>query len=66
MPINFSEDLVPLTDLKVNRGRVVKHTTKAHRRDRKRVRVVRVWRSDRLLKIPAADDGHRNLWSRLF
>ena len=29
--IKFSEDLVPLTDLKVNPGRVVKHTTEAHR-----------------------------------
>ncbi len=31
MPIKFSEDLVPLTDLKVNPGRVVKHATEAHR-----------------------------------
>ncbi len=31
MTIKFSEDLVPLTDLKVNPGRVVKHTTEAHR-----------------------------------
>ena len=31
MTIKFSEDLVPLTDLKVNPGRVVKHTTDAHR-----------------------------------
>lgn len=31
MPIKFSEDLVPLTDLKVNPGRVVKHTTEVHR-----------------------------------
>ena len=31
MSIIFSEDLVPLTDLKVNPGRVVKHTTEAHR-----------------------------------
>lgn len=31
MSIKFSEDLVPLTDLKVNPGRVVKHTTEAHR-----------------------------------
>ncbi len=30
MAIKFSEDLVPLTDLKVNPGRVVKHTTEAH------------------------------------
>lgn len=27
MTTKFSEDLVPLTDLKVNPGRVVKHTT---------------------------------------
>ncbi|MHB8428691.1 MAG: type II toxin-antitoxin system Phd/YefM family antitoxin [Acidiferrobacterales bacterium] len=31
MSIKFSEDLVPLTALKVNPGRVVKHTTEAHR-----------------------------------
>lgn len=31
MTIKFSEDLVPLTDLKVNPSRVVKHTTEAHR-----------------------------------
>lgn len=31
MAIKFSEDLVPLTDLKVNPGRVVKHTTEVHR-----------------------------------
>jgi len=31
MPIKFSEDLVPLTDLKVNPGRVVKHVIEAHR-----------------------------------
>ena len=31
MSIKFSEDLVPLTDLKVNPGRVVKHTTEARR-----------------------------------
>lgn len=31
MSIKFSEDLVPLTDLKINPGRVVKHTTEAHR-----------------------------------
>ena len=31
MTIKFSEDLVPLTDLKVNPGRVVKHATEAHR-----------------------------------
>jgi prevent-host-death family protein len=27
----FSEDVIPLTDLKVNPGRVVKHATDAHR-----------------------------------
>ena len=31
MTIKFSEDLVPLTDLKVNPGRVVRHATEAHR-----------------------------------
>ena len=31
MTIKFSEDLVPLSDLKVNPGRVVKHMTEAHR-----------------------------------
>jgi prevent-host-death family protein len=31
LTIKFSEDLVPLTELKVNPGRVVKHTTEAHR-----------------------------------
>jgi prevent-host-death family protein len=31
MAIKFSEDLVPLSDLKVNPGRVVKHATEAHR-----------------------------------
>ena len=31
MTIKFSEDLVPLTDLKMNTGRVVKHVTEAHR-----------------------------------
>lgn len=31
MSVRFSEDVVPLTDLKVNPGRVVKHTTRAHR-----------------------------------
>lgn len=29
--IKFSEDLVPLTDLKVNPGRVVKHAAESHR-----------------------------------
>lgn len=31
MTIKFSEDLVPLSDLKVNPGRVVKHTTEVRR-----------------------------------
>lgn len=31
MGIKFSEDVIPLTDLKVNPGRVIKHATDAHR-----------------------------------
>ena len=31
MGIKFSEDLVSLSDLKVNPGRVVKHATEVHR-----------------------------------
>jgi prevent-host-death family protein len=31
MSVKFSEDVVPLTDLKVNPGRVVKHVADAHR-----------------------------------
>lgn len=31
MTIKFSEDLIPLTDLKVNPGRVVKHAADVHR-----------------------------------
>lgn len=31
MAVKFSEDIVPLTDLKVNPGRVVKHVTTAGR-----------------------------------
>ena len=31
MAIKFSEDLVPLTDLKMNPGRVVKQTSETHR-----------------------------------
>jgi prevent-host-death family protein len=31
MGTKFSEDVVPLTDLKVNPGRVVKHAAEAHR-----------------------------------
>ena len=31
MSIRFSVDVIPLTDLKVNPGRVVRHATEAHR-----------------------------------
>lgn len=31
MAIKFSEDVVPLTDLKINPGKVVKHVAKSHR-----------------------------------
>lgn len=31
MSIRFSEDVVPLTDLKVNPGRIVKNVTQTHR-----------------------------------
>ena len=31
MNIKFSEDIVALSDLKINPGRVVRHVTKAHR-----------------------------------
>lgn len=31
MTTKFSEDVVPLTDLKVNPGRVVRHAAEAHR-----------------------------------
>jgi len=31
MGAKFYEDVIPLTDLKVNPGRVVKHATDAHR-----------------------------------
>jgi prevent-host-death family protein len=31
MRVKFSEDVVPLTDLKVNPGRVVRHAVDAHR-----------------------------------
>ncbi len=31
MVTKFSEDVVPLTDLKVNPGRVVRHTAHSHR-----------------------------------
>ena len=31
MTVRFSEDVVPLTDLKTNPGRVVRHATESHR-----------------------------------
>ncbi|TVS13063.1 MAG: type II toxin-antitoxin system Phd/YefM family antitoxin [Gammaproteobacteria bacterium] len=31
MSTKFSEDVIPLTDLKANPGRIVKHVTDAHR-----------------------------------
>ena len=31
MGVKFSEDVVPLTDLKVNPGRVVRHASESHR-----------------------------------
>lgn len=31
MTIKFSEDVIPIGDLKVNPGRVVKHATEVHR-----------------------------------
>ena len=31
MSVKFPEDVVPLTDLKFNPGRVVKHVAEAHR-----------------------------------
>jgi prevent-host-death family protein len=31
MGTKFSEDVIPLTDLKINPGRVVKHATDVHR-----------------------------------
>jgi len=31
MTMKFSEDIVPLTDLKVHPGRIVKHVVEAHR-----------------------------------
>jgi prevent-host-death family protein len=31
MSVKFSEDVVPLTDLKINPGRVVKHAAESHR-----------------------------------
>lgn len=32
MGTKFSENVIPLTDLKINPGRVVKHAAEAHRR----------------------------------
>lgn len=31
MSVKFSQDVVPLTDLKINPGRVVKHAVESHR-----------------------------------
>jgi prevent-host-death family protein len=31
MGVKFSEDIVPLTDMKINPGKVVKHTNESHR-----------------------------------
>jgi prevent-host-death family protein len=31
MTVRFSEDVVPLSDLKTNPGRIVRHSTEAHR-----------------------------------
>ena len=31
MPTRFSKDVIPLKDLKVNPGRVVRHATESHR-----------------------------------
>lgn len=31
MDIKFSEDVIPLSDLKVNPGRIVKHASESHR-----------------------------------
>ena len=31
MGTKFSEDVIPLTDLKINPGRVIKHVSNAHR-----------------------------------
>lgn len=31
MNVKFSEDIVPLTDMKINPGKVVKHTNDSHR-----------------------------------
>ncbi len=31
MSIKFSEDIVPLSDIKVNPGKIVRHTSESHR-----------------------------------
>lgn len=31
MSIKFSEDIIPLTDIKINPGKVVRHTSETHR-----------------------------------
>jgi prevent-host-death family protein len=31
MSVKFSEDVVPLTDMKINPGKVVRHTKESHR-----------------------------------
>jgi prevent-host-death family protein len=31
MSIKFSEDVIPLTDIKINPGKVVRHTNETHR-----------------------------------
>lgn len=31
MSIKFSEDVIPLTDIKINPGKVVRHTSETHR-----------------------------------
>lgn len=48
--------IVPEFDQSILRELVYPPFRIVYRRDSKRVRVVRVWRSDRLLKLPAAHD----------
>lgn len=48
--------VVPEFDQSILRELIYPPFRIVYRRDSKRVRVVRVWRSDRLLNIPAADD----------
>ncbi len=31
MSIKFSEDIIPLTDIKINPGKVIRHTSETHR-----------------------------------